>query len=319
MNFTGVDVNQKKISIGLPIFNEEQLIRKKLESLLSQTFTNFELIISDNASTDSTSEICKEFAKKDERIQYYRQDKTILPSLLNYIFVLEKAKCDYFVWTAADDLLLPEFLEKNLEVMLKNKNAICSASQVKYFGSSRDYWAKKAKQGVFSHFIKKIIARFQNLQNYPTSGTFESKFRYYLKLRGHHHIFYGLYRTEQLKKIVSNLVSETNTPNTIDLVTMLSALRFGDFYVIDEVLMYRSDGGESTQGFFKHKKSQGLNFRKAISYNYPFTRWCFRNFGYPLCLKNLDMFVIWNLEPLFFLIVDVIRKIISDEDNLVNN
>ena len=104
---------------------------------------------------------------------------------------------------------------------------------------------------------------------------FESKFRYYLKLRGHHHIFYGLYRTEQLKKIVSNLVSETNTPNTIDHVTMLSALRFGDFYVIDEVLMYRSDGGESTQGFFKHKKSQGLNFRKAISYNYPFTRWCF--------------------------------------------
>ena len=83
--------------------------------------------------------------------------------------------------------------------------------------------------------------------------------------------------------------------------------------MIDEVLMYRYDGGESAQGFFDHKKSQKLNFIKAISYNRPFTRWCFSNFGYPLCLKNLDMFVIWDLEPLFFLIVNIIRKIIGDE------
>ena len=318
MNFTDVNATQKKISVGLPVFNGEQFIRKKLESLLSQTFTNFELIISDNASTDSTSEICKEFEKRDKRIRYYKQNKTSKP-LLNYDFVLQKAQCEYFVWTAVDDILLPEFLEKNLEVMVRNKNVVCSASQVKYFGSNRDYWAEKAKQSVFRHFIKKTVERFQNLQNYPTSGTFESKFRYYLKLRGHHHIFYGIYRTEQLKKIIYDVISGINQPHAIDLAIILNALRFGDFSVVNEVLMHRYDGGISAQGFFSHKKSQKTNFLKTILYNYPFTRWCFRNFGYNICLKNLDMFVIWNLEPLFFLIVNIIRKIIGAETKTTIN
>ena len=83
--------------------------------------------------------------------------------------------------------------------------------------------------------------------------------------------------------------------------------------------MERYDGGVSTQGFFNYKKSQKLNFINAISSNYPFTRWCFRNFGYLLCLKNLDLFILWNTEPLFFLMVNVIRKMSDDETKLVLN
>ena len=113
----------------------------------------------------------------------------------------------------------------------------------------------------------------------------------------------------QLKKI---WLLNVNFTESVDLVTMLSALRFGDFHVNDEVLMERYDGGISARGFFNYKKSQKLNFINAISSNYPFTRWCFRNFGYTLCLKNLDLFVIWNLEPLFFLIVNIIRKMDND-------
>ena len=158
---------------------------------------------------------------------------------------------------------------------------------------------------MFKKLIKKIVGRFQNLQNHPASGTFESKFRYYLKLRGHHHIFYGMYRIEQLKKI---WLLDVNFTVGVDLITMLSMLRFGDFHVIDEVMMERYDGGVSAGGFYDLMKSQKLNFIKTISFNYPFTRWCFRNFGYAICLKNLDLFVIWNLEPLFFLIVNIIRK-----------
>lgn len=312
MNSDENSFNQKKICVGLPVFNGEKFLREKLDSLLSQTFTNFEIIISDNGSTDSTSKICKEFERKDGRIRYYRQDETIKP-VLNFDFVLQKAHCNYFIWTAVDDKILPRFLEVNLKIMEENKNIICSASQVKYFGTGRDYWAKKAEKGPFKFFIKKFVKRFQNLENQPTKGTFESKFRYYLKLRGHHHIFYGLYRTEQLKKIVYEVISEKNQPSTIDLATMLNALRFGDFYVIDEVLMYRYDGGISTKGFFEYKKSSNYNFKKAISSNYPFTKWCFKKFGYKLCLKNLDLFIIWNLEPLFFLTTNIVRKIIGNE------
>ena len=67
----------KKISIGLPVYNGENHIRKNLDSILAQTFKDFELIISDNASTDSTPAICKEYAKKDKRIRYIKQEKNI--------------------------------------------------------------------------------------------------------------------------------------------------------------------------------------------------------------------------------------------------
>jgi len=73
-----------KVSIGMPIYNGEKLIRDVLDSLLGQTFAYFELIISDNASTDSTSEICNEYAKKDKRIRYIRQPSYWLFSQRKY-------------------------------------------------------------------------------------------------------------------------------------------------------------------------------------------------------------------------------------------
>ena len=292
--------NNAKITIGVPVFNGETSIRRSLDSVLSQTFLDFELIISDNGSTDTTPLICREYEKNDKRIRYIRNEKN-MGGTWNYKFLLNEANTKYFVWLSVDDYWDPTFLEKNLAVLEKNLNIVCTASQVKYFGKNRDYWEKRSIVGPFKIF-RKTIKRFQNLQNYAASGTFESKFRYYLKLRGHHHIFYGMYRTEQLKKIfVTDVFS-------IDFATMLNALRFGDFHVIDEILMHRYDGGVSTQGFFQHKKSKKLNFIEAVSIHYPFTKWCFRNFGYSLCLKNLDLFIIWNLEPLFFLIVNIIRK-----------
>ena len=258
------------------------------------------MVISDNASTDSTSLICQEYKKNDKRIRYIRNEKNI-GGIANFKLLLDESKTEYFVWLAADDYWDPTFLEKNLPVLEKNLNIICSASQVKYFGNNIDYWKKRSVHGPFRMF-RKIIKRFQNLQNYPTSGTFESKFGYYLKLRGHHHILFGMYRTEQLKKIFVTDISN------FDLAIMLNALRFGDFYVIDDVLMHRYDGGISSQGFFAWKESQKLSFLKSLSLQRPFTKWCFRNFGYALCLKNLDLFILWNLEPLFFLIVNIIRK-----------
>ena len=297
-----------KLTIGIPTYNGEQFLEEKITSILNQDFTDFELIISDNASTDSTKKICEEFLIKDKRIRFFSHEKN-LGANWNFNFILNNAYGEYFMWTAIDDKILPGFYEKNMEVLNKDSNIVCSASQVKYFGHGRDYWAKRSIHGPFKALKKKMVERFQNLQNYSTSGTFESKFRYYLKLRGHHHIIFGMYRNEQLKKI---LIVDKNLPTQFDLVTMLNALRFGDFHVNDEVLMERYDGGISAQGFFNYKKSQKLNFINAISSNYPFTRWCFRNFGYNLCLKNLDLFILWNLEPLFFLIVNIIRKMDND-------
>ena len=65
---------QPKLNIGVPVYNGEKFIRKCLNSILNQTFTDFEIILSDNASTDSTTSICKEYAKKDSRILFLKQN-----------------------------------------------------------------------------------------------------------------------------------------------------------------------------------------------------------------------------------------------------
>ena len=69
--------NIPKVRIGMPVYNGEKFIREAIDSLLAQTFSDFELIISDNCSTDKTQEICKEYASKDPRVKYLRQIENI--------------------------------------------------------------------------------------------------------------------------------------------------------------------------------------------------------------------------------------------------
>ena len=125
--------NNAKVSIGLFVFNSETSIKNALNSLLSQTYTNFELIISDNASTDSTPEICKEYLQKDKRIRFYQQKKNMGP-WSNAMFVLEKAKFGYFMWAATDDIWQPTFIEKNIAVLESNHNVVGSTSDAIFFG-----------------------------------------------------------------------------------------------------------------------------------------------------------------------------------------
>jgi glycosyltransferase involved in cell wall biosynthesis len=97
------NVRIPKVSIGMPVYNGEPFISKALDSLLAQTFTDFELIISDNASTDSTEAICREYAARDTRIRYVRQSEN-KGATKNFQFVLDEAQGQYFMWAAADDM-----------------------------------------------------------------------------------------------------------------------------------------------------------------------------------------------------------------------
>jgi len=93
-----------EISVGLPVYNGERYLRVAIESILNQTFTDFELIISDNASTDSTWDICNEYAKNDDRVRLYRQDYNI-GALGNFAFVFQRAGAEYFMWMSHDDIV----------------------------------------------------------------------------------------------------------------------------------------------------------------------------------------------------------------------
>jgi glycosyltransferase involved in cell wall biosynthesis len=99
-----------KVSIGLPVYNGAKYLRQAIESVLSQTFTDFELIISDNNSTDATEAICKEYLEKDSRIRYIRQPLNI-GAINNFNAVLKLARGTYYSWICHDDYLDAAYLE----------------------------------------------------------------------------------------------------------------------------------------------------------------------------------------------------------------
>ena len=118
-----------QISIGMPVYNGEPYIREALDSLLAQTFTDFELIISDNASTDGTEAICRKYAASDARIQYVRQTKNQGP-MSNFQFVLHEAVGEYFIWAAADDSQDRRLLELLVQVFRKDSRIVLVAADV---------------------------------------------------------------------------------------------------------------------------------------------------------------------------------------------
>ncbi|MCC7207419.1 MAG: glycosyltransferase [Anaerolineae bacterium] len=112
-------------SIGLPVFNGEKLLPRTLDSLLGQTFTELEVIISDNASTDGTEAICRDYARRDARIRYVRNEKNI-GARPNFNQLVGMARGRYFKWAAHDDLLAPQYMEKCVAVLEQDRSvALC--------------------------------------------------------------------------------------------------------------------------------------------------------------------------------------------------
>ncbi len=109
-------ISKPLVSIGVPVYNGEHYLPQALDSLLPQTYSNLEIIIFDNASTDSTRNVCQQYVKRDARVHYYRNDRN-LGAARNYNLTVVKAKGKYFKWAAHDDLCEPTFIERCVEVM----------------------------------------------------------------------------------------------------------------------------------------------------------------------------------------------------------
>jgi glycosyltransferase involved in cell wall biosynthesis len=102
-----------KVSILIPVYNRETLIGECIQSALDQTFTDFEIIIADNASTDGTWEVCRQYAAKDKRIRLFRNDTNIGP-VRNWLRCVSEARGEFGKILFSDDLMLPHFLERTL-------------------------------------------------------------------------------------------------------------------------------------------------------------------------------------------------------------
>lgn len=124
-----------RVSIGLPVYNGENYLAATLDSLLAQTYTDFELIICDNASTDSTSDICRSYAARDPRIRYYRNAKN-LGAAPNYNRTFELAVGKYFKWSAHDDLCAPTFLERCVAALDGDPRVVLACPEILYIDAA---------------------------------------------------------------------------------------------------------------------------------------------------------------------------------------
>lgn len=131
------DENQPLVSIGMPVFNGEKGLARALDSLLEQDYRNLEIIISDNASTDATPEICGKYVRKDSRVKYYRLGKN-LGTIRNFNRVFELSSGKYFMWAAHDDQREPFFVSACVEKLKQCPEAVLCQAHTAAFIEGRN-------------------------------------------------------------------------------------------------------------------------------------------------------------------------------------
>lgn len=137
------------VSIALPVYNGERFVGDAIESILSQDFTDFELVISDNASTDATSEICRRFVERDPRVCYVRNAQNIgIAANFTQSFGLVSGR--YFKWMAADDMLAPGFVRACVQTLESDPSIVLVTSKPTLVGEDgRTPLEYDAMRGVF--------------------------------------------------------------------------------------------------------------------------------------------------------------------------
>jgi glycosyltransferase involved in cell wall biosynthesis len=118
-------------TIGIPVYNGEAYLEEAIRSALAQTASDLEVVISDNASTDRTAEICNDYAQQDSRVRYFRNPRN-LGAAPNYNIVCGNARGRYFKWLAHDDRILPSYVAKTTRVLEERTDAVLCNSVVAY-------------------------------------------------------------------------------------------------------------------------------------------------------------------------------------------
>jgi glycosyltransferase involved in cell wall biosynthesis len=221
-------INKPRVSIGMPVFNSEEYIEEAFDSILNQTFPDFELIVSDNASTDRTQQICLDYAFKDSRVRYYRNKKN-LGAPTNYNRVFELSSSEFFKWAAYDDVLAPDFLKKCVAVLDKDQSIVgcyCETGRIDKDGNFLGYYNEDSLRNISS---KKPHQRFRALLD-----------MYYITTP-----FHGVYRRSlfaQTQRHGSYIGADRN------LVAELSLL--GRIYKIPETLFFWREHASSYTSIF---------------------------------------------------------------------
>lgn len=222
-----MDQKHPRVSVGMPVFNGDRFLAEALESALAQTFTDFELIVSDNGSTDRTEQICRSYATRDTRIRYCRNEVN-RGAAWNHNRVVELARGEYFKWWSHDDLCAPGLLGACVSVMDSDPGIILCSAQTQIIDAEGQ-----------------LMQRYFNPLSRMSSPEPHNRF---CDAVIHNHMCYELYgvtRTEVLRK--TPLIASYTGSDRI-LVADL-ALR-GRFYELPGILFFnREHPARSTRAY----------------------------------------------------------------------
>jgi glycosyltransferase involved in cell wall biosynthesis len=254
------------VTIGMPVYNAASTIRAALDSLLGQTYRDFTLVISDNASSDNTEAICREYGAHDSRIRYVRQSTT-LSAAMNFRCVLFEAHTPYFMWAAGDDLWAPTFVERTLTFLEAHPDYVCCQSRVLFTINGRP-----------SHY---------STGTYSLSGDWSTNVTRFFMNATDCSRFYGMFRTQALQAVFP-----IRTFHSLDQAVSAATLKFGRHAELQDVLMMR----DWTD--IKNYDRQLLDEHKFILWRmFPFlflTVHCLRRRFIPISLRTIRVLVRLN-------------------------
>ena len=123
--------DEPKVSIGLAVYNGERYLPNAIATLLAQEYDNFELLISDNASSDATAHICDDFSRADSRVKYHR-NQTNIGAARNFNQVFERSSGKYFMWAAHDDEWSPTFVKRCVTALEENEEVVLCGTTINF-------------------------------------------------------------------------------------------------------------------------------------------------------------------------------------------
>ena len=189
---------QWRVSVGLPVYNGAAWLAHALDSLLGQTYGDFELIISDNGSSDATQAICEQYAARDERIRYVRQE--INRGLVwNWNRVFELSHSEYFKWAAHDDLYHPTFLDRCIEVLDRNSDVVWCHTRSRHINANGELLQGEQTPEI-SYVIQSPPGEDQPVLACRTSARPSDRFKAVLLGHGGCLDSYGVIRSKVLRK-----------------------------------------------------------------------------------------------------------------------
>jgi len=198
-----------RLTIGLPVYNGALLIEECLKNLGNQAYTDFEVIISDNASTDGTTEYCAEFAAKDRRFRHIVHTKTSSAND-NFLYVRDIADSDYFAFRAFDDLSSRNYVADLVQMLDDVPNARLAVGRIqKQFGGPhrvRGYQYPLSPSADRGPVLKRILR-----QMYQGQASW----------------FYGVWRREALVESFDRVLREYDDPWGCDHLILLHAMLNG--------------------------------------------------------------------------------------------